>query len=68
MIVLSFIQVESNYDKKEPWERVCGFLIEVLSLFKFRITEIWCYYFWIQVPTKKKIFEMNNFWYFFKKR
>ena len=45
MIVLSFIQVESNYDKKEPWERVCGFLIEVLSLFKFRITEIWCYYF-----------------------
>ena len=45
MIVLSFIQVESNYDKKEPWERVCGFLIEVLSLFKFGITEIWCYYF-----------------------
>ena len=40
MIVLSFIQVESNYGKKEPWERVCGFLIEVLSLFKFRITEI----------------------------
>ena len=72
--MLSFKQVESNNKNKEPCKQGCswiiGFLIVsisdtvnmVLPFFQFELKMA------VHSPfTKKRIYEVNNFWYFFKK-
>ena len=67
--MLSFKLIESNYSRKEPCEQGCSsFLIFwtsdtvniVLLFFQPEMTVH-------AARTKKKICEVNNFWYFFKK-
>ena len=74
MIMLSFTQVESNYSKKEPYDRSCSRIITfshcsnfiyvnmVLLFFQFELKMAVC----IRIM-KKKICEMNNSSFFFKK-
>ena len=71
--MLWFKQVESNYGKKEPLERV---LIELLSFLIVWILDTINMVLFFQFGLKmavhgvltKKICEVINFWYYFKKR
>ena len=58
MTVVSFKQVKSDYGKKEPHERGCCWIIKFSYCLNFEF---------FQFELKKKICEVNNLWYFFKK-
>ena len=71
MIMLSFKQVESNYGKKEPCERG-GLLSFLIVLIWDTVNMVLFFQFELKMAvhaalTKKKICEVNNFRYFFKK-
>ena len=64
MTMLSFKQVESNYRKREPCEKVCSWSIKFSHCLNFGYANIvLCFHFELKMAalTKKKICQVNIF-------
>ena len=74
MSMLSFKQVESNSDKKEPCEWGCSWILSFLIVWISDAVNMVLLFFQFKFKmavsaalTQKKIYEVNNFCYYFKK-
>ena len=66
-------QVKSNYTKNEPCKRDCSWMISFFNYLDFGYCKYGIFFQLVlkmavhAAPTREKICEVNNFWYFFKK-